>query len=122
MQILLSLPENPVSSFDAVDPDGSTPFFVSGDPHGQIEELTTSHLFLMDAEVWLLSDKAVKIEDSTLGYKLPGAAGGGYLPACAKDESAAARIRDILTKEPPNSKARLVEMSLNNNGFEISRS
>jgi hypothetical protein len=34
MQILLSLPENPVSSFDAVDPDGSTPLFVSGDPPG----------------------------------------------------------------------------------------
>jgi galactokinase/mevalonate kinase-like predicted kinase len=63
-----------------------------------------------------------KIEDMTLGYKLPGAGGGGYLLACAKDESAAARIRDILTKEPPNSKARFVEMSLNNNGLEISRS
>jgi len=63
-----------------------------------------------------------KIEDMTLGYKLLGAGGGGYLLACAKDESAAARIRDILTKEPPNSKARFVEMSLNNNGLEISRS
>ncbi|MGQ1891815.1 bifunctional fucokinase/fucose-1-phosphate guanylyltransferase [Thermophagus sp. OGC60D27] len=63
-----------------------------------------------------------KIKDLALGYKLLGAGGGGYLLIAAKDETAAARIRESLSKEPPNSKARFVEMSLNNNGLEISRS
>ncbi|WP_010424601.1 hypothetical protein [Anaerophaga thermohalophila] len=34
MQILLSLADNLVPPFDAVDTAGSTPLFVSGDPPG----------------------------------------------------------------------------------------
>lgn len=62
------------------------------------------------------------IKDFTYGQKLLGAGGGGYLLMCARDEGAAARIRKILENEPPNKKARFVEMELNNNGMEISRS
>ena len=39
-----------------------------------------------------------KIKDYTLGYKLPGAGGGGYLYMVAKDPQAALRIREILTQ------------------------
>ncbi|SFE80428.1 bifunctional fucokinase/fucose-1-phosphate guanylyltransferase [Thermophagus xiamenensis] len=63
-----------------------------------------------------------KIKDLAFGYKLLGAGGGGYLLIAAKDEGAAARIKERLTKYPPNSKARFVDMSLNNQGLEISRS
>ena len=59
-----------------------------------------------------------RIDDLCLGYKLPGAGGGGYLYMVAKDPDAAVRIRRILTEE----RARFVEMSLSNKGLEISRS
>lgn len=63
-----------------------------------------------------------KIDDLCLGYKLPGAGGGGYLYMVAKDEEAAARIHKILTNEPINDKARFVEMTLSQKGLEISKS
>ena len=63
-----------------------------------------------------------KIQAYALGYKLPGAGGGGYLYIVAKDPGAALQIRKILTLSPPNSNARFVEMSLSNKGLLISRS
>lgn len=62
------------------------------------------------------------IDDLCLGYKLPGAGGGGYLYMVAKDPEAAARIRQILTEHRPNANARFVEMSLSSMGLQISRS
>ena len=63
-----------------------------------------------------------QIDDYTLGYKLPGAGGGGYLYMVAKDPEAARRIREILTACPPNKNARFVEMTLSDKGLQISRS
>ena len=62
------------------------------------------------------------VDDLCLGYKLPGAGGGGYLYMMAKDVEAAARIRHILTENRPNDKARFVEMSLCTKGLQVSRS
>ena len=62
------------------------------------------------------------IDDLCLGYKLPGAGGGGYLYMVAKDPDAALRIRNILQQNPPNGKARFVEMSISKDGLQISRS
>lgn len=62
------------------------------------------------------------IKDYTLGYKLPGAGGGGYLYMVAKDPQAAVRIRKILTENAPNPRARFVEMTLSDKGFQVSRS
>ena len=63
-----------------------------------------------------------KIKDYTLGYKLPGAGGGGYLYMVAKDPQSALRIRETLTREAPNPRARFVGMSLSDKGFQVSRS
>lgn len=63
-----------------------------------------------------------RIKDYTLGYKLPGAGGGGYLYMVAKDPQAAVRIREILMRDVPNPRARFVEMSLSGKGFLVSRS
>ena len=63
------------------------------------------------------------VDDLCLGYKLPGAGGGGYLYMIAKDPEAAGRIRHILTNDsslPANS--RMVEMSLSHQGLQITRS
>lgn len=62
------------------------------------------------------------VDDLCLGYKLPGAGGGGYLYMVAKDDVAAGRIRRILTENAPNRNARFVDMRLSDNGLEISRS
>ena len=62
------------------------------------------------------------IKDYTLGYKLPGAGGGGYLYMVAKDPQASVRIRKILTENAPNPRARFVEMTLSDKGFQVSRS
>lgn len=62
------------------------------------------------------------IDDLCLGYKLPGAGGGGYLYMIAKDPEAAARIKQILTEHRQNANARFVEMTLSTTGLQISRS
>lgn len=62
------------------------------------------------------------IKDYTLGYKLPGAGGGGYLYIVAKDPVAALQIRKLLTASPQNANARFVEMNLSDKGLQISRS
>ena len=62
------------------------------------------------------------IDDLCLGYKLPGAGGGGYLYMIAKDPEAAVRIRQILTEHRNNRNARFVDMSLSTTGLQISRS
>jgi len=62
------------------------------------------------------------VDDLCLGYKLPGAGGGGYLYMVAKDAGAAARIRNILNEHPQNGNARFVEMTLSDKGLQVSRS
>lgn len=63
-----------------------------------------------------------QIKDYALGYKLPGAGGGGYLYIVAKDPEAALQIRKQLTASPRNPNARFVEMGLSDKGLQISRS
>ncbi len=62
------------------------------------------------------------IKEYALGYKLPGAGGGGYLYIVARDAQAAVAIRRILNENPPNPRARFVEMTLSDKGFQVSRS
>ena len=63
-----------------------------------------------------------RIHDYCLGYKLPGAGGGGYLYMVAKDPEVAARIKNELQQYAPNACARFVEMTLSDKGFQVSRS
>ena len=62
------------------------------------------------------------IDDLCLGYKLPGAGGGGYMYMIAKDPEAAARIRTILQQNRQNGNARFVDMTISETGLQISRS
>lgn len=62
------------------------------------------------------------IDDLCLGYKLPGAGGGGYLYMVAKDPEAAARVKQIINDHRPNANARFVDMSLSRKGLQVSRS
>jgi len=63
-----------------------------------------------------------QIGDYLAGAKLLGAGGGGYLLMMAKDEDAAIRIRQTLTANPPNAKARFVNFDLSTTGLEVTRS
>ena len=62
------------------------------------------------------------IHDFCLGYKLPGAGGGGYLYMIAKDPEAVARIKQTLNANRLNANARFVDMSLSQTGLQVSRS
>ena len=62
------------------------------------------------------------VDDLCLGYKLPGAGGGGYLYMVAKDPSASVRIRQLLNENSLNKNARFVDMTLSGKGLQISRS
>ena len=62
------------------------------------------------------------VDDLCLGYKLPGAGGGGYLYMVAKDPEAAARIRHTLNANRLNPNARFVDMALSRTGLQVSRS
>jgi galactokinase/mevalonate kinase-like predicted kinase len=63
-----------------------------------------------------------QIDDLCLGYKLPGAGGGGYLYMVAKDLEAASRIRTILQNHQLHPNARFSDISLSDSGLQISRS
>jgi len=60
--------------------------------------------------------------DGLSAAKLLGAGGGGYLLMLARDEASAQAIRDRLTQNPPNARARFVEFSLSNTGLQVTRS
>lgn len=62
------------------------------------------------------------VDDYCLGYKLPGAGGGGYLYMMAKDPEAAARIKQVLMAHPLHDNARFVDMSVSETGLKVSRS
>lgn len=63
-----------------------------------------------------------RIDDLCIGYKLPGAGGGGYLYMVAKDPEAAARIKTLLNESPLTPTSRFVEMKLSHKGLQVSRS
>ena len=62
------------------------------------------------------------VDDLCLGYKLPGAGGGGYLYMVAKDPAAAARIIQTLNEHRQNANAHFVNMTLSKKGLQVSRS
>ncbi|MBR4898600.1 MAG: bifunctional fucokinase/L-fucose-1-P-guanylyltransferase [Prevotella sp.] len=62
------------------------------------------------------------VDDLCLGYKLPGAGGGGFLYMVAKDPEAAARIKRLLMQEHHLPNARFVDMQLSTKGLQVSRS
>ncbi len=63
-----------------------------------------------------------QFEDHAAAWKLLGAGGGGYMLILAKDPEAATHIRTTLQNNPPNNRARFVDVSLSRTGFLLSRS
>ncbi len=63
-----------------------------------------------------------KIAPWTLGHKLLGAGGGGFMLILAKDEKAAGLISQELTTNPVNERARLVDFSISTTGLQVTKS
>jgi galactokinase/mevalonate kinase-like predicted kinase len=63
-----------------------------------------------------------QVEDYLLGAKLLGAGGGGFLFIIAKDASAAARIRETLTANPPSDRARFFDFAVSGQGLQVTKS
>ena len=63
-----------------------------------------------------------KIQPYIIGQKLPGAGGGGFMLMLAKDEHAAARIKQLLTEEPLNNRARFVDFEISQSGLQVTKS
>lgn len=70
----------------------------------------------------IIEELCRRVDDYCLGYKLPGAGGGGFMYMVAKDAQAALRIREELTERPLAPNARFVELSLSDQGLQVSRS
>lgn len=92
--------------------------------YGELVRKTWQQNKLLDAGTCppLIEKLCKMIDDYSLGYKLPGAGGGGYMYIVAKDPEAAARIRQLLHQEPLTPQARFVSMTLSDTGMQISRS
>ena len=63
-----------------------------------------------------------QVQEYLVAAKLLGAGGGGYLLMLAKDKTAAIRIREALTANPPNTRARFVDYELSATGLQLTRS
>ena len=55
-------------------------------------------------------------------WKLAGAGGGGYLFLIAESPAAGREIRRLLESDPPNERARFVDMELSETGLQVTKS
>jgi galactokinase/mevalonate kinase-like predicted kinase len=63
-----------------------------------------------------------RISPFSCGYKLLGAGGGGFMLIMAHDEKAAGQIKQELTSNPVNNRARWVDFSLSKTGLQVTKS
>jgi galactokinase/mevalonate kinase-like predicted kinase len=63
-----------------------------------------------------------RITPWSVGHKLLGAGGGGFMFIMAADEKAANQIRHELTTNPVNHRARFVDFSISNTGLQVTKS
>ncbi|MFW5877833.1 MAG: bifunctional fucokinase/fucose-1-phosphate guanylyltransferase, partial [bacterium] len=69
-----------------------------------------------------IQDLLNPVEPLLLSKKLLGAGGGGYLFMIARDPDAAAKVKNILKRNPPNDKARFVDFKISQKGLSVTRS
>ena len=60
--------------------------------------------------------------DDIEAAKLLGAGGGGYMLILTRDADAGERVRKRLNENPPNARARFVDMRVSDTGFQVTRS
>lgn len=70
----------------------------------------------------LIQQLCQTIDDFCLGYKLPGAGGGGYMYMVTKDPDATQQIKSLLQAHPITPTARFVEMNVSPRGLFTTKS
>ena len=63
-----------------------------------------------------------RIAPWSVGHKLLGAGGGGFMFIMAGNEKDANQIRHELTTNPVNNRARFVDFSISNTGLQVTKS
>jgi galactokinase/mevalonate kinase-like predicted kinase len=69
-----------------------------------------------------VQDVIDRIEGSYGALKLAGAGGGGYMILFAENHEQSLELRRRLEENPPNQRARFVDLSLSRTGLQVSRS
>lgn len=117
LDILAQMKDHTLNLFDAVQRNDF-------EHYGQLVRKTWSQNKALDSgtEPPQVAQLCSQIDDLCLGYKLPGAGGGGYLYMVAKDPVAAAKIREYLQQNPLTQSSRFVDMTISKHGLQISRS
>ena len=67
-----------------------------------------------------IEDLLARVRPYTLGAKLLGAGGGGFLLMVCKSAADAGRLRERLEADPPNARARFFEFAVSPQGLEVS--
>ena len=63
-----------------------------------------------------------RIESYVSAVKLTGAGGGGFMYLIAKDAEHARLLKNDLESNPPNARARFIDMSVSSTGLQVTRS
>jgi len=59
------------------------------------------------------------VDKYLLAKLLPGAGGGGFLFMVARDEQSARKVRQLLTRSPPNAQARFFDFAIDSAGLKV---
>lgn len=117
LDILAQMKDHALTLFDAIQRNDFQQY-------GNLVRKTWSQNKALDSgtEPAAVSQLCSQIDDWCLGYKLPGAGGGGYLYMVAKDPQAASLIRDYLQQHPLTPSSRFVDMTISQQGLQLSHS
>lgn len=117
LSLLNGMKRHATDMFDAIQKNDA-------DAYGRLLRTTWEQNKALDAGTMppVIGELCRRIDDLCLGYKLPGAGGGGFMYMFAKDAEAARRLRHLLTENPLTPRSRFVEMSVSQEGLQVSRS
>ena len=121
VQYLLTLPPRMVSEFEALAGGRRPEWFATSDPPSQPLGSGGGTANLL-AEAWRATAPGGPFDAWLRQSRKLILHAGGYPLPFGKDESAAARIKQVLTNHPPNARARFVDFSLSQTGLQLTRS
>lgn len=117
LQKLGSIGRNARSAYDAIQRNDYNALAETIDTSWQLNQALDTGTNTPEVQ------KLVEMVDPHLAaVKLAGAGGGGFMYMLAKTEDDAQQIRSILGKNPPNERARFVDMAISETGLQITTS
>lgn len=117
LEVLADIGANSYSCFDAAQRLDLPAFAATVQRSWQLNQALDSGTNIPE-----VSEIIERIEPHTEALKLAGAGGGGFMYILAKDAEHARRLRNELESNPPNDRARFVEMKISTSGMQVTRS